>query len=312
MIPRLIETFKQYSMFSVTSHVNVEGDALGSQIALYLLLKKLGKKVVMVNQDPVPPSYAFLPSTSRITTNIPSRPVEVAVASDCSDLFRTGSVQEYLAQAPVLVNIDHHISNSKFGTVNWVDPDASSACEMVFHLCDRLKIMDKDIATCLYTGMYTDTGSFTYTNTTSAVHAIVSRLLEYPIVPQKIYHAIYSAYGLDDVHRIGRLISGIQEDDTGRIAWLKTTHWPSDLKVDLTETVFSLMRLLKKSDVLLIFKPTASKSVRVNFRSKGSVDVNKIAKQFGGGGHCTASGTTIQGNLNAVEREVIRYVKKQL
>lgn len=312
MTPKLIETLKRHTTFSVTSHVNVEGDALGSQIAMYLLLKKLGKKVVMINQDPVPSSYTFLPSSSRITTKIPSRPVEVAVAVDCSDLFRTGSVQDYLAKAAVLVNIDHHISNSNFGTVNWVQGNASSACEMVYSLCERLRLMDKDIATCLYTGIYTDTGSFTYTNTTAAVHAIVGRLLAYPISPQKIYHAIYSSYSLEDVRRVSKLTSRIQQDPSGRIAWLTTSCWPADCTVDLTETVFSTMRLLKKSDVLVIFKQIPAKGIRVNFRSKGAVDVNKIAKMFGGGGHCTASGTTIQGNLKTVEREVIRCIKKHL
>jgi len=312
MIQKLIKALQKYDSFSVTSHMNLEGDALGSQIALYLLLKKMGKKVVMVNQDKVPSSYMFLPCVRQIVNTAVTLKVDAAIAVDCSDLFRTGSVQEFIARTPCVLNIDHHVSNSYFGTVNWVDGNASSACQMVYQLCKKLKSLDKQIALCLYTGMVTDTGSFTYSNTTSQVHGIVSDLLTYDISPQKINHALHSAYEIKDIHFLGRLMGKVRQDAGGRIAWLQTKQWPPELNMDLTETVFSFLRLLKDAEVLVLFKETPSKDIRVNFRSKGKLDVNKVARMFGGGGHCTASGATVKGTLKAVEREVVRSIKKLL
>lgn len=310
MTRELIKALRRYSTFSVTSHINVEGDALGSQIAVYSLLKKMGKNVVMINQDPVPASYRFLPGSSSIKTAAPQHTVDVSITVDCSDLFRTGTMQEYLKRAPVLINIDHHISNSYFGTINWVDGKASSACEMVYHLCSRLNMLDKDIATCLYTGIFTDTGSFIYSNTTPAVHSIISRLLSFGIVPQKIHHAIQSVYELKDLRLISVLLSKVKQDPSGRLAWLTTADWPVRSSYDLSETLFSLMRLLKKAEVFIIIKQTPSKDIRVNFRSKCRLDVNKIARLFGGGGHCTASGATVRGSITKIERDVIRAIKK--
>jgi len=312
VIQRLREVFKRYRTFSVTAHVNLEGDALGAQMAVYALLKKMGKKVFMLNEDAVPPSYAFLPFSRSLRTTPPASPVDVAVVVDCSDLFRTGRVSDYISRAGLVVNIDHHISNSYFGGINWVDGRASSACEMLYHLCAAIPCLDKKIATCLYTGMFTDTGSFTFSNTTPRVHAIVSKLLAFDISPQKIYQALHSAYTFRDVRFLGRLMSRVQQDSTGRIAWINTASWPRARAIDLTEAVFSVMRLLKQAEVLVLFKQTGKNSIRVNFRSKGSFDVNKAAKAFGGGGHATASGTTVQGNLRTVERDVIGYIREKL
>lgn len=312
MSQKLIKALQKYRSFSVTSHMNLEGDALGSQIALYLLLKKMGKSVTMVNQDMVPISYMFLPCVRQIIQSPASLKVDAAIAVDCSDLFRTGSVQDFIARAPVILNIDHHVSNSYFGTVNWVDSRASSACQMVYLLCKKLKKLDAQIALCLYTGMVTDTGSFTYSNTTPEVHRIVSDLLTYGVSPQKVNHAIHSAYEIGDIHFLGRLMGKVQQDASGRIAWLKTSQWPAALNLDMTETVFSSLRLLKDAEVLVLFKETPSKDIRVNFRSKGKVDVNKVARMFGGGGHCTASGATVKGRINSVERAVISAIKKLL
>lgn len=312
MIQRLREVFERYRTFSVTSHMNVEGDALGSQMAVYALLKKMKKKVCMVNQDAVPPSYSFLPFSRFVRNTPPASPVQVAVVVDCSDLFRTGRISGYIAKAGMIVNIDHHISNSYFGRINWVDSKASSTCEMLYRLCARAHCLDTRIAACLYTGMLTDTGSFSFSNTTPRVHTVVSELLTYDISPQKIYQALHSAYAFQDIRFVGRLISRLQQDAAGRIAWLSTSSWPRALNVDLTATVFSVMRLLKQAEVLVLFKEMGKNRVRVNFRSKGSFDVNKAARAFGGGGHTTASGTTVVGKLRTVEKEVISYIRKRM
>jgi phosphoesterase RecJ-like protein len=237
---------------------------------------------------------------------------DAAVVVDCSDLFRTGKVGGYISKSGLVINIDHHISNSRFGGINWVEHNVSSTCEMLYKICTQLKVLDEKIALCLYTGMFTDTGSFSFSNATGRTHAIISKLLDFDIAPQKVYQAVYSVYAPEDIRLVGRLITRVRQDRNGQVAWLSVADWPKEPKVDLTETIFSVMRLIKGPGVLVLFKRVGRNRVRVNFRSRGNFDVNKAAKAFGGGGHATASGTTVQGSLPVVEKDVIGYIRKRM
>jgi phosphoesterase RecJ-like protein len=126
--------------------VSLEGDALGSELATYALLRKLGKRVVVFNNDHTPPIYKFLPHSGVIRNNLKGDKFDVAMVLDCSDSSRTGKVKDYLSQAKCIINIDHHVSNTFFGDINWVDSKASSACQILYRLCEKMKIMDKNIA----------------------------------------------------------------------------------------------------------------------------------------------------------------------
>lgn len=309
MIRKILQVIRENKKFFISAHVNLEGDALGSVMAMYLLLKKLKKQPFAFNHDPTPAAYSFLPFVKVIKNELKPGNFDAALVLDCSDSFRAGKVKDHLGRARYIVNIDHHISNTYFGDINWVDPAASSACEMVYKICRAFDVMDKSIATCLYTGILTDTGNFTYGNTSDTVHRIISELVKYDISPNRIYDSLHSFCNVKDIRFIGSILSSLKVDSQGNIAWAVIKHWP-DKGYDITEVIFSAMRYLHDVDVFVLFKKLGRDKVRVNFRSRYKVDVNRVARFFGGGGHKRASGATVDGSLSAVEKQVIPFIKR--
>ncbi|MFO8053448.1 MAG: DHH family phosphoesterase [Candidatus Omnitrophota bacterium] len=308
-IKKIIEIIKNNDSFLITAHMNLEGDALGSELSLYLLLKKLNKKVTVYNHDLTPDIYKFLPKNKIIKNKIKKKKVDVAFVLDCSDSSRTGKIEAGLSDAGIVVNIDHHISNTFFGDFNWVEPEMSSASEMIYYLAKETKTMDKNIALCLYTGIFTDTGSFTYANTGPDTHKIIAELMHFDIKPHIIDKEIHSLCAPDDIKFISKCISKLKFASNQKICWLIISRW-QEKNYDLTEIIFSLMKLLKKPGVFIIFKKINKSRTRINFRSCSQVDVNKIAKFFGGGGHRKASGTTLDKNLKESESRVISFIKR--
>jgi len=308
-LKKIADKIKKGKKFLVTAHMNLEGDALGSELATYIFLKKLKKQVVIYNNDSTPQIYKFLPFHRVIKNSLKQDDFDVAIALDCSDSSRTGKVKDSLVKANCIINIDHHISNTYFGDINWVEPHLGSCAQMLYRLCERFKVMDKNIALCLYTGIFTDTGNFTYANTDSETHWIASRLMKYNLHSHMIYDALHSLCAPSDLNFIGKIILSLKFDSTKKICWANVTSW-KDKTYDLSEVIFSTMRLLKGVEVFLLFKKVDTNRTRVNFRSRSSIDVNKIAKFFGGGGHKRASGTTIDCSLEVAERRVISFIKK--
>jgi phosphoesterase RecJ-like protein len=169
--------------------------------------------------------------------------------------------------------------------------------------------MDKKIALCLYTGIFTDTGNFTYANVDSEVHRVVASLMKYNLGPHRIYETIHSLCLPADLKFMGRIISSLKFDPERKICWSTINKWKEG-DYDLTEVLFQIMRLLKEPEVFLLFKRVSNKKTRVNLRSRRRVDVNRVAKFFGGGGHKRASGTTVEDTLENTERKVVAFVKR--
>lgn len=315
MFKKVIDVINNNKSFLITAHMNLEGDALGSELAFYRMLKKLNKEALVYNQDPVPYNYTFLPYSKIIKNEVPrnkkgeEKRFDVGVVLDSSDASRTGIVKDYLSCVRLILNIDHHISNTNFGDTNWIEPTASSASEMVYRICKKLNVIDRDIALCLYTGIFIDTGGFTYANTSYKVHKVIADLLRYGIKPHIIEETLRSLCIPEDLKFIGRIISSLKFDARRKICWAVIENW-EEKNYDLTEIIFSIMRLLKSPEVFLLFKKVDEKKIRVNFRSRRRVDVNRIAKFFGGGGHKRASGTTIEGSLSKVEKNVIAFIRR--
>ncbi len=309
ILNKIIDKIKSSKSFFITSHINGDGDALGSELAMYILLKKLHKNVIVVNNEIPAQTYKFLPKFNVIKNKIDKKKFDVAIVLDCTDSHRAGKTKEVIDRAEYVINIDHHISNSFFGDINWVKPYIGSTSQIIYNLFEKFGIMDKNVALCLYTGISTDTGNFTYDNTTGNTHKIVSHLMEYKINPSIVYEKMRSTCTPLDLAFIGKTISSLQFDSKGKICWGVLANW-EDKDYDLTEVIFSTMRLVKDVEVLLIFKETNDNKVRINLRSTLDVDVNKVAKFFGGGGHKKASGVTIKGSLKSVEKKVIAYIRK--
>jgi phosphoesterase RecJ-like protein len=308
----------------LTVHTNPEGDALGAELAFYNLLKKLGKVAVIINEDEVPYGYNFLPGINNIQKKIRDRghlkksDFDCFVILDCSDPQRTGEIYKINTQSKPVLNIDHHISNNKFGDVNWIEPYTSSTSEMIYKLFKKLRVpFDKDTAICLYVGMLTDTGSFRYSNTSGSTHKAVADLLRLKLNIPQIYKNIYENIPFDDMKLLGKILPDMKYEAEEKIIWFqveKKLLRNKKLSFDLTEHVLSFGRSIKDVEVIVLFKENlgVKDEIRVNFRSQGKVDVNKIAQYFGGGGHKTASGATIHGKINLVRRKVLKKIKESL
>lgn len=323
-LKKCVECIKRNKRFLLTVHTNPEGDALGAELAFYNLLKKLGKVAVIINEDEVPYGYNFLPGINNIQKKIRNKrylkkiDFDCFVILDCSDPQRTGEIYKINTQGKPVINIDHHISNNKFGDVNWVEPHSSSTSEMIYKLFRKLRIpLDKNTAICLYVGILTDTGSFRYSNTTNFTHKIVSELLDFKLNIPQIYKNIYENIPFEDMKLLGKILPDMRREAGGKIIWFqveKNLLRNEKLFFDLTEHVLSFGRAIKDAEVTVLFKENlgVKDEIRVNFRSQGKVDVNKIAQFFGGGGHKTASGATIHGKINLVRRKVLAKIKESL
>ena len=320
-LKKVVAHIKRNKHFLITTHTNPEGDALGSELALLFLLDKLGKRAVIANEDEVPYEYSFLPGAKRINKfkeALKAIDFDCSFILDCSDLKRCGDICSLNLVNKPIINIDHHISNEKFGDINWVEPYASACAELIYKLYKELAIpFDKDTATLLYTGIMTDTGSFHYSNTTSFTHKIASDLLKHKLDVPQIYNKIYGSIPYSDVQLLTRILPSMNLLCDGKIAWFQIKR--SILKnrkitFDLTEHILTFGRSIRDVEVVVLFKenPDTLNSVRVNLRSHGKVDVNKVARAFGGGGHKTASGCTIHGELNSVRKAVLKKIKESL
>ncbi|MFH1045417.1 MAG: bifunctional oligoribonuclease/PAP phosphatase NrnA [Candidatus Omnitrophota bacterium] len=312
-IEQVSKALKKYSHFLITSHFNAEGDALGSTLALASLLRKMGKRVEMVNSDSISFNYAFLPGVHSIAKRPRSSSFEAVCVVDCPILKRIGAIAEFIKDKPLIV-IDHHIDNKKFGQVNWVDPRASSVGEMVYSLFKRLKVsLDKKDALNIYIAMLTDTGSFRHANTTSNVLHTAAELLKFGLEPSVVYSRIYEQNSLEEMRNVARVILGFSFEQEDKIAWVelsKAMCRAVEWRNELLEKVFDFARSISPVKVAIVFSHLGADTLKVSFRSKPSVNVQKIAGCFGGGGHKCASGCRIQGDLREMQQKVLAEVKK--
>jgi len=289
------------------------------------LLKALGKKFVVFNSDRVPKRYSFFPHTDLVQNELspqdsedPKKRFDAAIVLDCPNLRRTGRVKDFIDKVGFVINIDHHVSNDRFGDLNWVEKDASSAGEMVYTLYKRLNCkITKETALFLYVSILTDTGSFNYSNTSSATHEIVSELLDHGIKPYDVSKTIYENKKPGEIILLGKVLSDIKFAAGGKIAYVSVTRKlfsQTDTGPAACENLVNFARSVKGVDGAVSFRENMEKRdvVNVSFRSKQSADVNKIAAYFGGGGHKNAAGCTLRGSLKLVRKKVLDRIKDEL
>lgn len=321
-LEKIISEIRKHDVFLITTHVNPEGDALGSVLAFYRLLVSLGKKACIYNEDKVPYGYDFLPGVEEIKLykqNIKHVAFDCFVVLDCSDLKRTGEVYRLNKENKPVINIDHHISNIKFGDINWINPKASSACQMVYELYGKMNVkIDKEAALLLYVGIVTDTGSFRYSNTDSSTHLVVADLLRYGLDIPSIFRNLYCSVPFCDMQLLIKTLGGIRRCHQGKIVWVEIKEEVlkecRQIHADFSDYVLSFIRMIKDAEVAILLKENlgVKNEVRINFRSQGKVDVNAVAAFFGGGGHKTASGCTMKGSLTKIRKQVILKIEEKL
>jgi len=297
----------------IATHTDPDGDAIGSMIALYILFKSLKRKVTMYCREKVPSIYSFLHHSKEIKNEPPKNTdFDVAIAVDCGDIKRLGRNINIRSHAKTLINIDHHPDNTKFGDVNYVR-DISSVSEMIYELFGVFGIkINKEAATCLYTGIMTDTGNFRYDYTTPQTLRIAASLAENGANISRIAMTVYEAKTIPSLKILGAAMYRLESSDSGKVVWtvlnkdlIKAVGAKSE---DLTGIVDQL-RSIKGAEVAILFREEADE-IKVNFRSKFNINVSAIAKKLGGGGHVKASGAIMHGNIEDVKNKVLSEVFK--
>jgi len=310
LLDKVISKIQNYQNFLLMIHEDPDGDTLAATIAIFWALKKIGKNTAMVCKDPVPKPFVFLPGTSKIKPDILFGDYEVIIIVDCGDLKRTGfpdRLKKFARISKNLINIDHHPKNDlwKIANLNFVDQNASSASEMVWEIFKKMEIViDKDIATALLMGIYTDTGGFKHSNTTPKTLEIASELLNFGAKLKLIRQNVTLNKSVAAMRLWGIALSRIHKNQEFQIVSSVVT------KQDLIECeatladlagVVNLMNAIPDSNAAILFYETEDGLIRASLRTeKENVDVSKIAKLFGGGGHKKAAGFTIPADLKLI------------
>lgn len=311
-LKKALALIKKSKVFLISTHLNPEADAIGAELAFLSLIKRMGKQGFIVNESSLPAECRFLPGVKQIqpfSKEIPE--FDCAVFVDCSEASRAGKVAQMQREHTPTLNIDHHISNTRFASVNWVEVKASSTCEMIYRLYQELRVpIDIDTALMLYAGIVVDTGSFHYSNTNSLCHAIAASFIDKGIRPAVVHNRLFENNSFSDIRALSRILSTIQASAKGKIVWAVIAGnivGHAHPSADLAEMVLGLMRSIKGMELAIVFKEIKGEKnrLRVNFRSQTNFDCNYLASYFGGGGHRNASGATIAGGLAQVKRKVL-------
>ncbi len=294
-------------------HRNPDGDALGSQLALMHALEALGKRVSVHNLDPVPEIYRFLPGADRITSGPAVAGRFDAVVVLDAEPSRTG-IFDASAPADVLINIDHHVTNPRVWPLTWLDADAAATGELVYALIQELKVpIDRSMALCLYTSIFTDTGSFRYSNTSARSMRIAAAMIEAGADPWLVTENVYESFAFRRLKLLGMVLSGIERSADGRIAWVVVTEElfrQNNATAEDTDNFINFVRSTKGVEVAVLFRQTDDRQYKISLRSKGRVDLSGLAQSLGGGGHKNAAGATLDGNLTEVRERVIGAVDR--
>jgi len=316
---QIADLLRQHQSFLVLTHYRPDGDAVGSQLAVAILLKQLDKQVEAWNDDTVPAKFRFLPH-SDIVTRPPDAPkdFDVVIALDTSTWQRVGAAAQRIGGRKAFINIDHHVSNEKFAEINWVVPGAPATGQIVFDLIKRGGFdLSLDIATCLYAAIATDTGNFTYTNTSAASLRAAADLVETGVNVGELSRHVYESYPYARVQLLQMALADLTMADRNRIAyyWLTNDMFQqSGATREDTEGLIDHARSIQGVLVAVLFEelPEPGK-FRMSLRSKHpKVDVNSIARHFGGGGHREAAGARLSGAPHEVEAKVIAAISKAI
>jgi len=301
--------------FAVLGHVRPDGDALGSQLALGLSLKRLGKDVRIWNEEGMLEKYSFLPNAN-LLTKPPAEPedVDVAIALDTAIQNRLGNSLPAVRSAKVWINIDHHPSNPGYGDLVYIDPKSPATGQILFDLIKSEKLpIDAAIAENLYVAVSTDTGSFQYPNTTARTLEIAAELVRAGVDVGRVSQLTYENYPRRRVELLRDLLGTMRFDANDRVASfslsLATAKKLGVLPED-NEGLIDHLRAIRGVIVAVFFEELADGKVRVSMRSKNEkVNVCAICEKFGGGGHVLAAGARVRGSLAEVERKILEEVR---
>lgn len=314
---QVIAEIAKHETFCVVGHIRPDGDCIGSQVGLALALKAQGKKVVCWNQDEVPSKLQFMVPNGMMQRPEPGQSFDCVIATDCAAFDRLGETGECIGERKMFLNIDHHTGNTRYADINWVNSRKPSTGELIFELMQTVDWpITSAIADCLYTAVSTDTGSFMYPNTTPETYQTAAQLVESGANLNKICAEVYQSYPLSRIRLLRYLFNNFKLTHDNEIAyfWLKKEHFTrSGASRADSEGLIDHLRDIEPVTLAVVFEEIEHEIIRISLRSKNKkVLVNKIAGEFGGGGHHAAAGARIQGKPLSVQRRVIRECRKAI
>ena len=296
---RAADTIRGAERIALVCHVTPDGDALGSMLGLFHVLRATGADVIASFPSPfvVAPHYRELPGLELLTKpdDVPREP-DVMVTFDCGSLARLGDLEGPAAAARDLVVIDHHISNDRYGTVNVIEPDAAASGWVVQRLIDELGLpLNRDAAVCLYTAIVCDTGRFQYDTTTPAVFELAAELVSYGVPVARLSRCLFEEHRFQYLQLLAEALAAAELVREQQFVWTAVTQamlGEHDVTMDEVEGLIDILRRTQEAEVTCVLKEEANGAVRVSLRSLGAVDVRRIAEAHGGGGHRFAAGFT--------------------
>ena len=317
-LDNVLDLIEANRSFLIVSHENPDCDALGSTIAMALVLRELGKDVIMYNKDGVPGHLRFLPEWSGVADSLDcvTNEVDVVMLLDCADISRPGKEFENLISKNdfTLVFVDHHASNGASSEYCLIDEKASSTGVILYRMIERIGVsISPEVAECLFSTIVGDTGSFRYSNTSSETFTIAAELVDCGADPQKISRFIYDNEPLRKV--MLRTLAMNTLEVTGKVAFL---HVSSEMfeqtgtEKEHTEGIVSMARSIEGVEVAVFLRQDSALDWKVSLRSKEYVDVARIAGRYGGGGHRRAAGCVISAPLDTVKRRLLSSIQKAM
>ncbi len=313
----LLDAIRSHPRLLITSHARPDGDAVGSVLALSLLLRQLGHETTIVLADPVPRIYRNLPSVDQVLEaatldGISGFEVAPCIVLECDSVSRTGLAG---FGSRLLLNIDHHASGREFASVNWIDPDACAVAAMIFRLALELGAeITPAIATCLYTAVLSDTGGFTYGGTNAETFALAHELTRRGAHPGQVARHVFFSNPESKLRVLGTALSKMQRD--GPLAWtwltLDDIARAGAAVEDCEGIVNYLLSIAGVESAVFLRELPETSSFRLSLRSKGRLDVASIAESFGGGGHRSASGCTLAGPLDHASERILSQLRSGL
>ncbi len=312
----IIEGVEKYNSFSILTHVSPDGDTLGSALAMQLMLERLGKTAEVICEEPVPHIYGYLPSASRVLLPDEAKGNECVIAVDCADAQRFKKADFIFKKAVHTMVIDHHFTNKGYADVNLILPNAAAACEIIAELYKRMDMPTcGDPAVCIYTGIVTDTGNLTYSNTTPNSIRIVAELYENGLNITEVNRCIYRTVPFNKTRVQGYTMANMQLQSNGRIGIATLTVAQMDMfgaTGEDCEGIVDQVRDVESVRVAVFVREGRDGTFKVSLRAKECADVGKIAKRYGGGGHENAAGYTSKEPLSTTIANVVADIEAEL
>lgn len=317
MLQRISDLIGRHRTFLITAHERLDGDALGSELALFHMLVGMGKEATVYNQDRTPENYQFLPASNRIVNDLPPlESVEVAFILDSSELERVGKEAPRIASVPTLINIDHHVSNAGFCETALIDSQASSTGELVCRLAAHMGVaVSREMASCLYTAILTDTGGFRYGNTSQAALLAAAGLVADGADPQWISENVYETNSPAKIRLLAAVLPTLTIDEGGSVGSLTVTQQAITAAGALpehTEGFVDLPRSIRGVKISILYAELPDGRFKLSMRSKGNVNVERVARAFGGGGHVNAAACRMEGALPDIRRRLLEAIRASL